>query len=80
MKKNSFGQGLAIFLVIIGVLFVIGSIGEASELSALSQDVIISRQVEAVIVICINHILEAVNHIAVLHVAINRLEVLLRVV
>lgn len=31
MKKNSFGQGLAIFLVIIGVLFVIGSIGEASE-------------------------------------------------
>lgn len=31
MKKNSFGQGLAIFFVIIGVLFVIGSIGEASE-------------------------------------------------
>ena len=31
MRKNSFGQGLAIFLVIIGVLFVIGSIGEASE-------------------------------------------------
>ena len=31
MKKNSFGQGLAIFLVIIGVLFVIGSIGEARE-------------------------------------------------
>ena len=49
-------------------------------LSALSQDVIISRQVEAVIVICINHILEVVNHIAVLHIAINRLAVLLRVV
>ena len=31
MRKNSFGQGLAIFFVIIGVLFVIGSIGEASE-------------------------------------------------
>lgn len=30
-EKNSFGQGLAIFLVIIGVLFVIGSIGEASK-------------------------------------------------
>ena len=29
MRKNSFGQGLAIFLVIIGVLFVIGSIGKA---------------------------------------------------
>ena len=31
MRKNSFGQGLAIFFVIIGVLFVIGSIDEASE-------------------------------------------------
>lgn len=31
MKKNSFGQGLAVFFVIIGVLFIIGSIGEASE-------------------------------------------------
>ena len=31
MKKNSFGQGLAVFLVIVGVLFIIGSIGEASE-------------------------------------------------
>ena len=30
-KRIHFGQGLAIFLVIIGVLFVIGSIGEASE-------------------------------------------------
>ena len=28
MRKNSFVQGLAIFFVIIGVLFVIGSIGE----------------------------------------------------
>ena len=49
-------------------------------LSALSQDVIISRQVEAVIVICINHIREAVHPIAVLHIAINRPTVLLRVV
>lgn len=31
MKKNSFGQGLAVFFVIVGVLFIIGSIGEASE-------------------------------------------------
>ena len=31
MRKNSFGQGLAIFFVIIGVLIVIGSIDEASE-------------------------------------------------
>ena len=49
-------------------------------LSALSQDVIISRQVEVVIVICINHIREAGHHIAVLHIAINRRVVLLRVV
>lgn len=31
MRKNSFVQGLAIFFVIMGALFVIGSIGEASE-------------------------------------------------
>ena len=31
MRKNSFGQGLTIFFVIIGVLLVIGSIDEASE-------------------------------------------------
>ena len=49
-------------------------------LNALRQDAIINRQAEAVIVICINHILEAVNYIAVLHIAINRLTVLLRVV
>ena len=34
---------------------------------------------EAVIVICINHIREAVHHIAVLHIAINHIVVLLRV-
>lgn len=49
-------------------------------LSALRQDVIISRQVEAVIAICINHIREAVHLIAVLHIAINHPAVLLRVV
>ena len=49
-------------------------------LSALRQDVIISRQVEAAIVICINHIREAVHPIAVHHIAINRLAVLLRAV
>ena len=31
MRKNSFVQGLTIFFVIIGVLFVIGSMDEASE-------------------------------------------------
>lgn len=31
MRKNSFGQGLVIFFVIIGILYVIGSIDEASE-------------------------------------------------
>lgn len=81
MRKNSFGQGLAIFFVIIGVLFVIGSIGVRQvSLSALRQAVIISRQVEAVIVICINHIREVVYPIAVHHIAINHPAVLLRVV
>ena len=41
---------------------------------------IISRQVEAVIVICINRIREAVHPIAVLHIAINHRAVLLRAV
>ena len=49
-------------------------------LSALWQAVIISRQVEAVFVICINHIREAVHTIAVHHIAINRPVVLPRVV
>lgn len=31
MKNNSFGQVVIAFLVIVGVLFIIGSIGEASE-------------------------------------------------
>lgn len=31
MKKNSFGQGLIIFLVVIGIFYVIVAIGEASE-------------------------------------------------
>lgn len=35
IKKNSFGQGLAVFFVIVGVLFIIGSIGEASELKCI---------------------------------------------
>ena len=49
-------------------------------LSALKLAVIISRQAEAVIVICINHIREAIHLIAVHHIAINCLAVLLRVV
>ena len=31
MKKNSFGQGLAAFFVIVAILFIFGSIGEANE-------------------------------------------------
>ena len=44
------------------------------------QAVIISRQVEAVFVICINHIREAVHTIAVHHIAIKHPVVLPRVV
>lgn len=49
-------------------------------LNVLRPDVIISRLVEAVIVICINHILEAVRHIAARHTAIIHQAVLLKVV
>ena len=49
-------------------------------LSVLRQDVIISRQVEVAIVICINHIREAVHPIAAHHIAINHPAVHLRVV
>ena len=31
MKKNSFGQGLAVFLGVIGIFYIIGAIGEARE-------------------------------------------------
>ena len=31
MRKNSFGQGLAILFVVAGILYVIGSIGAARE-------------------------------------------------
>ncbi len=31
MKKNSFGQGVAAFFVIVAILFIFGSIGEANE-------------------------------------------------
>lgn len=31
MKKNSFGQGLAAFFVIVAILFIFGSIGETNE-------------------------------------------------
>lgn len=31
MKKSSFGQGLAVFWVIIGIFYIIGAISEASE-------------------------------------------------
>lgn len=31
MKKNSFGQGVMVFLIVIGIFYIIGAIGEASE-------------------------------------------------
>ena len=31
MKKNSFGQGLTVFLVVIGIFYIISAISEASE-------------------------------------------------
>lgn len=31
MKKNSFGQGLTVFLVVIGIFYIIGAISETSE-------------------------------------------------
>ncbi len=31
MKRNLFGQGLAVFLVVIGIFYIIGAISEASE-------------------------------------------------
>ena len=49
-------------------------------LGALRLAVIINRQEEAVIAICMNHIQEAVHHIAVRHTAINHTAVLLRAV
>lgn len=42
--------------------------------------VIISRLVEAVIIICINHIREAVHHIVARYIAINHPAVLLKVI
>ena len=37
MKKNSFGQGLAVFLVVIGIFYIIGAISEASEPKCISS-------------------------------------------
>ena len=31
MKQNSFGQGVVIFLVVIGIFYFIGAVSEASE-------------------------------------------------
>lgn len=31
MKKNSFEQGIMVFLIVIGIFYIIGAIGEASE-------------------------------------------------
>ena len=79
MKKNSFGQGLTIFFVIIGVLFVIGSIGEASEPKCIKAGCDNKQASGSSYCYLQNHIREAVHPIAVHHIAINHLAVLLRV-
>ena len=73
MRKNSFGQGLAIFLVIIGVLFVIGSIGEASEPKCIKAGC--DNKQASGSSYCYLHKPYTVHHIAINHPA-----VLLRVV
>lgn len=37
-KKNSIGQGLAVFLVVIGIFYIIGAISEASEPKCIKSD------------------------------------------
>ena len=38
MKKNSFGQGLTVFLVVIGIFYIIGAISETSEPKCIKSD------------------------------------------
>jgi|GEM_PF-3587775 len=80
MRKNSFGQGLAIFLVIIGVLFVIGSIGEASEPKCIKAGC--DNKQASGSSYCYLHkpYTGSSTSTAVHHIAINRLAVLLRAV
>lgn len=80
MKKNSFGQGLAVFLVVIGIFTLLVLLVKLVSLSALNQAVTISRQQIAVIVICISLILEVVLRIAVHHIPINQQTAVLQVV
>lgn len=81
MKKNSFGQGLAVFLVVIGIFYtLLVLLLKLVSLSALNQAVTISRQQIAVIVICISLILEVVLRIAVHHIPINQQAAVLQVV
>ena len=74
------GEVIKRYIKVEEVAYEYGFSVEEVSLSALRQAVIISRQVEAVIVIFINHIREVVHPIAVHHIAINRRVVLLRVV
>lgn len=76
MKKNSFGQGLAVFLVVIGIFTLLVLLVKLVSLSALNQAVTISRQQIAVIVICISLIVEVVLHTAIHHIPINQAAVL----
>jgi len=70
-EKNSFGQGLAVFLVVIGIFTLLVLLVKLVSLSALSQATTISRQQIAVIVICISLIVEVVLRIAIHHISIN---------
>lgn len=79
-EKNSFGQGLAVFLVVIGIFTLLVLLVKLVSLSALNQAVTISRQQIAVIVICISLILEVVLRIAVHHIPINQQTAVLQVV
>lgn len=79
MRKNSFGQGLAIFFVIIGVLFVIGSIGEASEPKCIKAGCD-NKQASGSSYCYLHKPYTGVHRIAVHHIAINHPAVLLRVV
>lgn len=67
-EKNSFGQGVMVFLIVIGIFTLLVLLVKLVSLSALSQAVTISRQQIAVIVICISLIVEVVLRIAVHHI------------
>ena len=80
MSKNSFGQSVAIFLVIIGILYVIGTIGEAGEPKCIKAGCNNNRQVAATIVIFMNRLAVDTLHTEVLPMIASLPTVLLRVI